>query len=409
MDSNRQTAATDEPTLLDGVAVLLRYWKRVALATLLGALLLLGYGLLQQRRYTSRVVMVPSSAGGGDSRAQAIAAQLRLPGIAGIGGQGGSSQLLVQSILRSQALRDSVSARVRALRGKDAVPTAALPAVLRTGLAVESDPNTRSASVTVTAPDPRLAAAVAGQVPEAVNSIVNALAVETAVRRREGLDRQVDDARRQLAQSENRLRAFQERHGIPDVQEQARQTVDASAELRQQISQAEVRVAMLARTSTPDNPQYRAAVAQLETLRGQLSRMGSERGDLLLSRGAIPEIRLEAQRLMREYTKDEQVYLAVTAEMAGVQADVGQDLAVVSVLDRPEVPEAPSGPRLGLLAIAGAMLGLTLGVAAAFVSDYFRRARTAPEYQDFFSEWDHVRGAALRGRGGNGRTRQPAS
>jgi uncharacterized protein involved in exopolysaccharide biosynthesis len=103
-------------------------------------------------------------------------------------------------------------------------------------------------------------------------------------------------------------------------------------------------------------------------------------------------------RLTRDFTKNEQIYLSLTAELASAQMDASEDLAVVSVLDSPQPPETPSGPRRKLLVMLGAMLGLVLGLLIAYVIDYFSSARAAAPDEPFFVEWDRLRGTR------NGRT-----
>lgn len=382
----------NDPTLLDLAAVLLRRWRLILLTSALVGAAFLVYGLLQPKRYTSRVVLVPSGTGGGDMRAQLLASQLKMPGLGSMG-TGNSSQLIVQAILKSASLKDSVVERVGKSMGPAKVDRVALRRILREGVSIETDPAIRSVAIDVNASDPKLAAVVAENIPEAINTIAAQLSLQASMRRREGLERQLDVARSRLAVSEDRLRRFQERHGfLPEIQEQARRTVNDLAELRQKVSEQEVKVSMLRRSATEDNPQYRAALDELAVLRRQTSAVGRGNGDnLLLSRSAMPELKLELGRLMRENLKDEQVYLSFTAEMAGVQADVGNDMTVVTVLDRPAVPVDPSGPRLSLLVAAGLLLGSTMGIVWALLANYMVRARALSPHEPFFTEWDRVR------------------
>jgi len=397
--------APPEASLLDFAAVLLRRWKIVVVSTLLVTAAAAAYALLQPRTYTSRLVLVPSASSGGDSRAQALLSQM--PALAGrlpmLAGGAGPSQALIEAILRSNALRDSVKRRLRA--GPGAPTPRDLGEILSRGTTVESDPANRSITVDVVATDPRLAARVAGEFPEAVNRIATEIAVQTAEHKRETLERQLTAARERLQQSEQQLLAFQERVGAPEIQEQARQTVQAGAELQRQVSEAEVRVARLARSSTPDNPDYRAALSDLETLRAQLRRLTQRGSEVFLSKEQIPGVRLQMGRLLREFNKNEQIYLSLTAELSSAQMDAAEDLAVVSVLDAPAVPDRPSGPRVKLLLVLGVMLGGVLGLFLAYVKDFLVSARQAAPDEPFFVEWDRLRGhfGGDRAAAGNGR------
>jgi len=399
-----------EVRLLDLSAVVLRSWKLVAGAALLTGLAAAALALATPRSWTSGVVVVPSSSQG-DSRAQLIAAQLKLPMVGGLAGLGGAgqNQALVEAILRSNTLRDSVIGRVmpRASRAE----WRRLRKLLKRNTAVRSNPSDRSVSVQVTMNDPRLAARFAAQYPSVINEIATRLSVQTAMGKRDALERQLVDARNRLTRSEDRLRAYEQATNTPAVEDQARRSVDAAADLQRTIIEQELVVSQLRRTATPDNPRLRAAEAQLSALRGQLERMNAGRGggDLLLGARELPDLKLNYLRLYREFTKDEQIYVALTASLASAQLDTNDDVAVVSVLDDAAVPDEPSGPHRKLMVIVGLLFGALAGTVVAFGREFVRRARTQPESEPFFDAWSGFTGDLRRVVPGARRTRTPTN
>lgn len=394
-----QPAEPREPTLLDSATVVLRRWKTILLVTLLFTSLAALVAFTSGRTWTAKLVLVPSSSGG-DSRMQMLASQLAIPGLAGrlgsLGGSG-SGQTVVAAIVNSKALRDSVSHAVRAAGHTD-MDKKKLDKLLKSGTTVDTDPVDRSITIEVTAKDPQLAQRLAAQFPQAVNSIATAIAIEAAAHKRETVERQIEVARTNLQRSQQALLEYQERTGTPQIQEQARQTVAAAAELQRTITQQEARVAQLRRVATADNPDYQAAVAQLGTLRAQLRRLTTEGGEVFLSKGSLPTVQLELARRLRDYTKDEQIYTTLTAELVEAQMDLGDNLEVVSVLDAPELPDRPAGPRRGLLLVLGMMVGGMAGLFIAYTAEYISAARRTRPDEPFFVEWDRIRGA----RAGNG-------
>jgi uncharacterized protein involved in exopolysaccharide biosynthesis len=107
----------------------------------------------------------------------------------------------------------------------------------------------------------------------------------------------------------------------------------------------------------------------------------------MLGQNELPDVKLAYTRLFREYTKDEQIYLGLTAALAGAQSDANDDLAVVTVLDTAVPPAFPSGPRVKLAVIVGLMLGAAVGLVWALLREGLRRARREPE-SPFFEAWD---------------------
>jgi capsular polysaccharide biosynthesis protein len=379
-------AADDRIRLLDYAAVLLREWRTIALV--LATTVVLGLGIVWARpdQYVSRTTLVPAQSGG-DSRAQLMSA---LPaGLAARMGGGGGNQTMVGSILKSQTLRDTLAARV----GGDRRAASEVHLILGRHTQIRQNPGDGSIVVDVAAPSPELAHRIADAFPSVINEIGIRLSVEAAARKEEVVQRQLADAQTRLASSEAALLAFQKQVGAADVSEQARQTLTTAAQFAQAIIQQELEVARLRRTVTPDNPRLQAAVADLEALRAQQRRIttGRSGNDVFVDQGQVPELQAEAARLMRAFTRDEQVYVALSAALVGAQVDVKDNTALVTVLDPPVLPTAPAGSPRRTLMIA-AVLGLVLGVIVAFVREYMRRVPDDPESRTFMLALEEFRG-----------------
>jgi len=386
-----------QPSLLGFAALVLRHLRLIVTTTVVVAVLSVVLALAIPRTWTSRVVLVPSSGGGGDSRMQMLASQLGMAGLAAGRGGGNSSQSLA-AIVKSKALLDSVSQHARATRQVN-LSKKALDRLLKNGTSVGTDPVSRAMAIEVTAKDPVMAQRLASAFPAAVNAIATEIALEAAAHKRATLEQQLELARANLSRSQQALLAFQERTGTPQIQEQARQSVAAAAELQRAVTQQEVRVSQLRRVATPDNPELRSAMAQLETLRGQLRRLASDGSEVFLSGRALPGVQLELAQRMRNYQKDEQVYSMLTADLMDAQLDLRDNLAVVSVLDAPAVPEIPSGPHRTLIVIVGTMLGGLLGLFGAYLAESLQNARAAHPDEPLFVELKRL----ARARQGNGR------
>src|SRR5690606_241371 len=110
-------------------------------------------------------------------------------------------------------------------------------------------------------------------------------------------------------------------------------------------------------------------------------------GDILIPLKASPELRIEATRLLRDYKKDEQIYIALTAALADAQIDAQNSLPVVGVLDAAGVPTIPAPDYAGLILGIALLLGLLLGLIAAFLAEYVARLRANPENEELFAAW----------------------
>jgi tyrosine-protein kinase Etk/Wzc len=294
--------------------------------------------------------------------------------------------------MKSRSLADSVVYYLGA-QG-DAEREAAIRKILARGTDVRGHSD-GSTSIDVTGADPALVAQIASEFPASVNRIATSIGSQAARQKMEFLEGQLTGARERLLQSEQALIEFQQLQSAPEIQEQTRRTMEAAAELQSRIIEKEIQVAQLRRTATPDNPSLRAAAAELNSVREQLRRLtaGTRAGDqLFLSLEGSPELKTSAARLVREFTKNEQVYVSLTAALTEVQIDANNNLPVVTVLDPATVPQLPSGPKVGLLLGLFAFLGLLIGLIAAFLSEYAKTARRNPHNESFFVAWNQFKG-----------------
>lgn len=384
--------------LLDLAAVFLRGWKTVVGITSVGVLAGVGVLWMQPREFTAQTVLIPSATAGssaGGMLAMQVPGRLLdlMPGV-------NSNQRLIMAVLKSRSLGDAMLSQVAAGADSSEVRRAVMTAK------VESRTEDGSIAIQISARKPNLASRIANEYPNLVNEIVARTSTETAQRKQALLETQLATVREQLVRSEGRLVDYQTQQDAPDPQAQAEQTFAAAAVLQQQINEQEVLVARLRRAATPDNPQLRAAEAQLSTRRAQLNRLTSGGGGrVFLPLSKSTELKATTARLMREYQKDEQVYNSLMAALAQVRIDANNTLPVVSVLDRGVEPAEPSRRHKGLILMAAALLGLLLGAAVVFIREQFRRARRSPAGEHFAAEWRQLRGRGAKPHhtGGNGR------
>lgn len=384
----------EDVRILDLVAVSIRNRMWILGGMFLGVLVAVLAAALWPERYAVRTVLLPSQAGA-ESRSQQLLSQLP-PSLAALAGANRSDQAIVGVILESSTLADSMLARLEEQYGHPVAENE-----VREILDEQTDIKPGeggSVVITVKGSNPVLTTRIASAYPELLNGIMSRLSAETAIRKQAFLETQLDIARAKLEGSEERLVRFQVSQDAPEVEAQARQTLEAAAQLQARIMDQEIEVAQLRRSSTPNNPELRAAIAGLNARRSQLRQLtGREQqgGNVFLSLRETPDLQVAATRILRDYKKDEQVYTSLTAALAEAQVDAKNDLPVVNVLDYADVPKGPVPPPVALLLVMGLLFGLVFGLAAAFGREYLRTARADPENERFFAEWDKARTSLL--------------
>lgn len=408
-DEATRAVEADDVRLVDLATILLRRW-RLVLGTAFAALLLtMLVAVLLPGRYTARTVLVPAQEKGGSPSAQLLA---RLPeGVPALGSLGRSDpkQQLIEAILRSTTLEDRVVERVAG--AEPGAPSEGLVRrILERHTKVAGDLSDGAITIEVSAARADLAARIANAFPSTVNEIATDIGVQLTDQRQKFLESQLETAAKRLSDSEQRILSFQQERDLPAAEAQAEKTLELAANMQQAIITKELEVARLRRTSTPDNPELRGAEAELASLRQQLQRLasgGGTREQLLVPIRESPELKVEATRLLRDYSKNEQIFLSLTAALADAQIEAHNSLPVVAVLDPAAPPSVPAPKYVPLLASLAALLGLLLGCIAAFTSEYLRRLRTDPANQSLFAAWEQVK-SDVTPRRRRGPVREPA-
>lgn len=409
MDARPSGDEAANVSLLDLVAIVLRHWRTILGATL-GAILLTGAVIvLQPKSYQASTVLVPVP-DPGMSRTQALAAQLPA-GLPKLTAGTSSNEELIEVILESRSLADTIVSRVLK-KPLNSAPEAEreIRSILAKHTKVKNDAE-GSISVEVVAHTPHQAAEIAGQFPDAINDIAARVRSEAAQRRQTFLERQLLVARERLVATEEQLQDFQQRRGTVDLGEQAKRTVETAAQFQQAIVDQELEVARIRRTATPDNPALRAAIAELAARREQLRRLtaGGGGNPAFLPLNQSSELKVSSTRLLREFAKDEQVYLSLTAALAESQIDVNNRLPVLAVLDPADTPRGPYRANLKLVLLAAAVAGLLVGLVAAFVRDHVEQASRGDRSGRFFLAWEQFKQDLRRLVPGRKRNPQPGT
>lgn len=369
-DAGQPTGAAPDPMLASWAAIVLERWRMVAATMVAAIVAAVLVSLIWPDHYTAKTLLALNQTQAADPRAQLLSSQLPmlLPGFGG----GSNDSKLVGTVLDSRSLKDSVENRF----GE------------RVRFTTTQDAADGSITVEVTDHDPERATRAAAAFPDLINGILARLSASSRGHKEHALRQQVALARRALDASEDSLVHFQRAQHVPDIEEQARQTIDAVVALQQQIAEKEVALSMLRRTATPDNPQLRSAVAELQALQRQVQQLSrGTAGQILLPLQTSPELKAVSLRLLGQYTTDQQVYISLLAALTQAEVDAVGDVPTVNVVDIPVVPEKPTGAPLPVVIALAAILGLLAGIAAAIGGVRMREAEADARYAPLFGAW----------------------
>jgi uncharacterized protein involved in exopolysaccharide biosynthesis len=223
--------------------------------------------------------------------------------------------------------------------------------------------------VTIEDRDKERAAELANGYVEQFRSLSENLAITEASQRRLFFEKELQQAKNNLAGAEEALKLTQQSTGVIQLDSQARALIESAASLRAQITAREVQIQGMQTYATGENPQLVQAQRELEGLRAQLAKLGgsedSGSGELLVPKGRVPEAGLEFVRKLRDVKYNETIFDILARQFELAKLDEAKQGAVIQVVDPAVVPDRRSSPKRTLIVIGATALGFFLAVFIA--------------------------------------------
>lgn len=350
--------------LIEFCIVLAQNKKLVFVVPLVGALVAGIITMLMPNVYTATARILPPQQSQSATMAMlgqlaGLGAGLTLPGLKN------PSDLYI-GMLRSRTIADRVIERfsLKVVYGAEtAVETRqALAAV--TSVSTGKDGIIK---IEVEDEDPDRAAAIANAYTEELDTLNGSLAITEAAQRRLFFERQLQQAKRDLAGAEIELKKTQEKTGLIKLDEQGRAIIEGIAQLRAQVVAKEVQIVAMRSFATEQHPELARAQQELSGLRAQLRKMERAQlagdGDILVPADQVPQAGLEYLRSLREVKYQEALFELVAKQYEFARLDESREASLIQVLDRAIAPDSKSGPKRGLIVV---LTGVVLGLLCAF-------------------------------------------
>ncbi len=228
------------------------------------------------------------------------------------------------------------------------------------------------------------AAAVANGYVEELRQVMRQLSVSEASQRRAFFEQQVQDAKHQLAGSEENLEGVEEKTGLIQLDSQARAIIQQIANVRQQIAAREVKLQGMRSFGTSDNPYVQRTERELAALRSELSNLerqsNSGGGDTQVPTAGMPSASLDYLRKMRDLKYNEMVFEVLSKQYELAKLDEAKEATMIQVFDPATVPDKPTKPPR-MLIVLGAFLGaIVLSSIWAIAVDLHARAKQDSRY-----------------------------
>jgi uncharacterized protein involved in exopolysaccharide biosynthesis len=237
-----ETRYDDEISLVELFFVIWKRKKLIISLFLIATIIALLYSLLSPKIYESKAVILLPSQNTSSSSLAALAQSL--PISLGISLPTTPSANMV-AILKSRTAAEYVFDKLNLENYfREKTKDDALEKLMKS-IRITTNDKENTITISAEAKDPKLAADIANTYIEALEKINASLNIYTAKRTREFLEKQIERVKKELEMAENRLREFQEKNLIFDVDEEAKNVIDnlAKLEAERQITLVSLNVA----------------------------------------------------------------------------------------------------------------------------------------------------------------------
>lgn len=370
------------------------------------------FSLLMTPIYKATVKIMPLSSGGGF--------MLPIPTEAlqflGISGLGGGSQNIIQAVLTSRELAkrviektgikkylygelwDEEKGRVRDDIPPDKIPTLdeLASSFVKNYLKVSEDRKTGVIEVSVLFPkEPTLAAYIANEYVKELQNLLNERSYTLAKKNRIFLEERINLVKEELERAEKEFKEFQERYNVVAIDKQMEEGLRLYAQLIGALSEKEMRLEVLRKLTTPDNPEVLTLRYEIDELRKKIKELeeGQSRGELrgyivdkdkklLIPLESVPDVALEYIRKRRNLEIQNEIYKVLLKALEQAKIEEAKEEVSFEVIDWAYPPKARYKPKRKLMVAVAFVSSLFLGVFLVFVIEAVEKRKKERQKED---------------------------
>jgi len=240
--------------------------------------------------------------------------------------------------------------------------------------------------ISVEARAPNRAAELANGYVEQFRSLSEHLAITEASQRRLFFQKELEQAKNNLASAEEALKETQQKTGLIQLDSQSRALIESAATLRAEIAAREVQIQGMQTYATSENAQLVQAQRELEGLKSQLAKLGGSGNDdtdeFIVPKGKVPQAGIEYIRRIRDVKYNETIFEILARQFEIAKLDEAKQGALIQVVDPAIPPDRRSFPRRALIVIGATFVGLFIGILVSLLQAGLGRLKEDPDTRD---------------------------
>lgn len=396
-EENTMTYQEDEIDLFEVLGVIWKRKKIIILITVVITTLAIIYSLIATPVYKATAKIIPISSQG--TRFSIPGEVLGIAGMLGFGGSTAGSTEIIKAVLNSRELAKLVIKKLDLKRfmypnfwdektGELKVPPDKIPQddeVAEKFISgfVKTTENPKEKTIEISVMFPKhstLSAIVANEIINSLQEILNQKAYTNAKRNRLFIEEQLNIAKKNLQRAEEDFREFQEKYNVVAIDKQMEESIKLYAELVAMISEREVKLGVLRKLTTPDNPEAIAIEQEIKEIRKKLKELeeGHSKADLkgyILDPGKkiiipienVPNVALEYIRRKREFELQNEIYKVLLTSLEKAKIEEAKEEISFQVIDYAYPPRYRFKPKRKIIVAIAFTSSIILGAFLALL------------------------------------------
>ena len=243
---------------------------------------------------------------------------------------------------------------------------------IKNGIQVKGGQASHIVRLTYESPDPQFAADVVNSAADAYIELSLDARLSAIKVANDWLNKQIEELRQKVSESEARLYSFQSQESLVDTQNLTELTSSRLSALNTEVTSAQVKVSALEKRYGEKHP---AMVAARAELREVLDRLNDEKGQVVQTQSKG----FQLAKLERDVSTYRQLYDQFLTRFKETDLAMRYDVNDVRVIDRAEVPKGPVSPDKRKIITTWLIFGLVVGILLTWLREFIDNTFKSPQ------------------------------
>ena len=383
----------DEISLIDLLAVLLKHKKFIIIITLLGALGVLGFSIgsllipneksYYPNYYTPKaIVKINEDSGGFDlgSEAGGLTALLGMSVKSGATAFGAAQKYVTSDSFVDRIIKKLDLIDLYDLSGSKA-PVASARKIFRENINLSNDSASGTMEISYKDIDGALAADIVNEVVSLLDETLKNLSTDENVIQKKLLEKELSSTEAKLKDLEERLKKYNQKYGIYDIEAYAKEKATALGDLRSQYLKKVMEIESYRAYSSIEDPGLRKLRIERDSLKANIEKLEkgySVGGIVVPSEKELPNLVSDYKKISLEYELQSKLYTSLAQQYELVKLKTSSIPPKFIVYEKAVPPLVKSGPSRGKLCIIVTMAVFFLSIFGAFILEFIGKIKQDP-------------------------------